>query len=48
MEDIDDNNYGKMDLFKDFPRKMSALEKNLTKDMLPWEQKGAKENFVSC
>jgi hypothetical protein len=29
------NNYAKMQLLTDFPKKISAMEKNLPKDILP-------------
>jgi hypothetical protein len=29
------NNYAEMQLFTDFPKKISAMEKNLPKDILP-------------
>ena len=31
------NKYDKMPLFIDFPKKISVVEKNLAKDILPWE-----------
>ena len=33
------NNYDEMPLFTDFPKKISVVEKNLPKDILPWERK---------
>ena len=40
VEDVEEyNNYAEMQLFTDFPKKISAVEKNLPKDILPWEQK---------
>ena len=38
MDDVDEyNNYAKMQLFTDFPKKFSIVEKNLPKYILPWE-----------
>ena len=41
VDDVDDveayNNYDEMPLFTDFPKKISVVEKNLPKDILPWE-----------
>ena len=31
------NNYDEMPLFTDFSKKISVVEKNLPKDILPWE-----------
>ena len=40
MDDVEAyNNYDEMLLFTDFPKKISVVEKNLPKDILPWEQK---------
>jgi hypothetical protein len=36
------NNYNEMPLFTDLPKKISVMEKNLPKDILPWERKGVK------
>jgi hypothetical protein len=36
------NNYNEIRLFTDFPKKISVMEKNLPKDILPWEQKDVK------
>jgi hypothetical protein len=48
MDDINEyNNYAKMQPFTDFPKKVSAAEKNLPKDILPWEQKVVKEKVVT-
>ena len=33
------NNYAEIQLFIDFPKKTSVVEKNLSKDILPWERK---------
>ena len=41
------NNYNKMPLFIDFPKKISIVEKNLPKDILPWERKGVKGKVVT-
>jgi hypothetical protein len=40
------NNYDEMSLFIDFTKKISVVEKNLPKDILPWEQKGVKGKVV--
>ena len=41
MDDVEAyNNYDEMPLFIDFPKKISVVEKNLPKDIMPWEQKG--------
>ena len=49
MDDVDEyNNYAEMRLFTDFPKKISAVEKNLPKDILPWEQKGVKGKVVTA
>jgi hypothetical protein len=39
------NNYDEMPLFTDFP-KISVVEKNLPKDIFPWERKGIKRKVV--
>ena len=41
------NNYDEMPLFTDFPKKISVVEKNLPKDILPWERKGVKGKVVT-
>jgi hypothetical protein len=50
VDGVDDveayNNYYEMPLFTDFPKKISVVEKNLPKDILPWEQKGVKGRVV--
>ena len=50
VDGVDDveayNNYDEMLLFIDFPKKISVVEKNLPKDILPWEQKGVKGKVV--
>ena len=47
MDDVEAyNNYDKMPLFTDFLKKISVVEKNLPKDILPWERKGVKEKVV--
>ena len=42
VDDVDDveayNNYDEMSLFTDFPKKISVVEKNLPKDIMPWKQ----------
>jgi hypothetical protein len=40
------NDYKEMPLFKDFSRKISVVERNLPKDILPWERKGGKGKVV--
>ena len=36
VDDVEEyNNYTKMQLFTDFPKKIEAVEKNLPKDILP-------------
>ena len=42
------NNYDEMSLFIDFPKKISVVEKNLPKDILPWEQKGVEGKVVTA
>ena len=49
MDDVEEyNNYTEMQLFIDFPKKISAVEKNLSKDILPWERKGVKGKVVTA
>jgi hypothetical protein len=36
-----------MQPFIDFPKKVSAVEKNLPKDILPWERKVIKGKVVT-
>ena len=40
------NNYDEMLLFTDFSKKISVVEKNLSKDILPWERKGVKGKLL--
>ena len=40
------NNYDEMPLFTDFPKKISVVEKNLPKDIMPWKRKGVKGRVV--
>ena len=48
VDDIEEyNNYAEMQLFTDFPKKISAMEKNLSKDILPWERKCVKGKVVT-
>ena len=48
MDDVDEyNNYAEIQLFTDFPMKISAVKKNLPKIILPWEQKGVKGKVVT-
>ena len=42
------NNYDEMPLFTDFPKKISVVEKNLPKDILPWERKCVKGKIVTA
>ena len=47
MDDVEAyNNNDEMPLFTDFPKKISVVEKNLPKDILPWKQKGIKGKVV--
>ena len=49
MDDVEAyNNYDEMALFIDFSKKISVVEKNLPKDILPWEQKGVKGKVVTA
>ena len=52
VDDVDDvkayNNYYEMLLFIDFPKKISVVEKNLPKDILPWEWKGVKRKVITA
>jgi hypothetical protein len=51
VDGVDDvgahNDYAEMPLFTDFSNKISAVEKNLPKDIIPWERKGGKEKVVA-
>ena len=51
VDGVDDveayNNYDEMPLFTDFPKNISVVEKNLSKDILPWERKGVKGKVVT-
>ena len=51
VDGVDDveayNDYDEMPLFTNFPKKISVVEKNLPKDILPWEQKGVKGKVVT-
>ena len=51
VDGVDDveayNNYNEILLFIDFPKKISVVEKNLPKDILPWERNGVKEKVVT-
>jgi hypothetical protein len=43
MDDVGSyNDYAEMPLFTDFSNKISAVERNLPKDILPWERKRGK------
>ena len=52
VDGVDDveayNNYDEMPLFTDFPKKISVVEKNLPKDIMPWERKGVKGKVVTA
>ena len=52
VDGVDDveayNNYDEMPLFIDFPMKISVVEKNLSKDILPWERKYVKGKVVTA
>ena len=48
MDDVDEyNNYAKMQLFTYFPKKISVVEKNMPKDILPRKRKGVKKKVVT-
>ena len=42
------NNNDEMLLFTDFTKKISLVEKNLPKDIMPWERKGVKGKVVTA
>jgi hypothetical protein len=42
------NDYAEMPLFIDFNNKISAVERNLPKDVLPWERKLGKGKIISA
>ena len=50
VDGVDDveayNNYDKMPLFIDFPKKISVVKKNLSKDILPWNEKVSREKSL--
>jgi hypothetical protein len=50
VDGVDDveayNNYEDMPLFIDFPKRISVVEKNLPKDIMPWERKGVKGKVI--
>ena len=52
VDDVDGvepyNNYDETPLFIDFPKKISVVEKNLPKDILPWERKGVKGKVITA
>ena len=52
VDGVDDvevyNNYDEIPLFTDFPKKISAVEKNLPKDIMPWERKDVKGKVVTA
>ena len=49
MDDVEAyNNYDEMLLFTDFPKNISVVEKNMSKDILPWERKCVKEKVVTA
>ena len=51
VDGVDDieayNNYDEMPLFIDFPNKISVVEKNLPKDIMPWERKRVKGKVIT-
>ena len=50
VDGVDDveayNKCDEISLFTDFCKKIEAVEKNLPKDVLPWERKGVKGKVV--
>ena len=42
------NNYDEMSLFTNFSKKISVVEKNLPKVILPWKRKGVKGKVVTA
>jgi hypothetical protein len=52
VDGVDDveayNDYKEMPLFTDFSTKISVVEKNLPKDILPWERQGGKGKVVAA
>jgi hypothetical protein len=52
VDGVDDveayNNYKEMALFIDFCKKINVVEKNLPKDIMPWERKGVKGKVVTA
>ena len=49
MDDVEAyNNYDEMPLFTNFPKKINVVEKNLPKDIMPWERKGVKGKVVTA
>ena len=49
MDDVEAyNNYDEMPLFTDFPKKISVVEKNIPKDIMPWERKGVNGKVVTA
>ena len=49
MDDVEAyNNYDEMSLFTDFSKKISVVEKNLPKVILPWKRKDVKEKVVTA
>jgi len=52
VDGVDDaeayNNNDEMLLFTDFTKKISLVEKNLPKDIMPWERKGVKGKVVTA
>jgi hypothetical protein len=50
VDGVDDvrayNDYTEMSLFTDFSNKIIVVERNLPKDIMPWERKGGKGNVV--
>ena len=49
MDDVETyNNYNEMPLFTYFSKKISVVEKNMPKDILPWERKGVKGKVITA
>ena len=42
------NNYDEMPLFTNFPKKISVVEKNISKDIMPWERKGVNGEVITA
>ena len=49
MDDVEAyNKCNEMPLFTDFYKKISVMEKNLHKDILPWKRKGVRGKVVTA